>query len=347
MIALFLNPSRPPLTLRGGAGGVTRFSSANTHDYGQTGVTCPISAAFLILTILLFFAPSAHALEVPILQGRINDYAGMLSPQAKANIEQQLKAVEQSDTTQIVIVTIPSLQGEVLEQFSIKVAEKWKIGQKGKDNGVILLVSKNDRKMRIEVGRGLEEKITDLRAGRIIDEVIKPRFKTDDYDGGFTEGIASIIAASKGEFRAVPPPQPQQKLPVPGSFPNLTGTPWGFYVLVIVIYIGIFFFGKLSKILGSGLGAFFTPLAAGMLIPNQLTNLTKLMYASLGLGIGYGLSALAGRISFSTPTPYGTISGSSSSDGSWSSSSDSSSDSGGDSGGGGGDFGGGGSSGDW
>jgi uncharacterized protein len=345
MIVLFLNPSRPPLTLRGGAAGVTRFSPAKLPESRQTGVTCLISATILMLTILLIFASLASAFEVPKLQGRVNDYAGMLSLQTKTSLEQQLKALEQSDSTQIVILTVTSLQSEVLEQFSIKVAEKWKIGQKGKDNGVILLVSKNDRKMRIEVGRGLEEKITDLRAGRIIDEVIKPRFKKGDYDGGFTEGIASIIAASKGEFRAAPPPQPQQKLPVPGSFPTEIGTPIFMIVLIVVIYIGIFFFGRLSKILGSGLGAFFTPLAAGMLLPNQFTNLTKLMYASLGLGIGYGLSALAGRISFPTLTPYASTSGGSSSDGSWSSSSDSSS--GGDSGGGGGDFGGGGASGDW
>ncbi|MBI5848950.1 MAG: TPM domain-containing protein [Nitrospirae bacterium] len=308
---------------------------------------CTIGFTLIMLALVIIIAPSAHALEVPKLLGRVNDYAGMLSPQTKSTLEQQLKTVEQSDSTQIVIVTIPSLQGEVLEQFSIKVAEKWKIGQKGKDNGVILLVSKNDRKMRIEVGRGLEEKITDLRAGRIIDEVIKPRFKAGDYDGGITEGIASIIAASRGEFRAVPPPQPQQKPPVPGSFSTITGIPWGFYVLVIVIYIGIFFFGKISEILGSGLGAFFTPLAAGMLSLNPLANLTKLLFAILGLGIGYGLSVM-GTSKLRIAQEYLSSrlireSGS----GSGSSGDSSSGSSGGDSGGGGGDFGGGGASGSW
>jgi len=304
---------------------------------------------YLASCVFLLTVP-AHALEVPKLQGRVNDYAGMISPQTKNALEQQLKAVEQSDSTQIVIVTIPSLQGEVLEQFSIKIAEAWKIGQKGKDNGVIFLVSKNDRKMRIEVGRGLEEKITDLRAGRIIDEVIKPRFKAGDYDGGFTEGISSIIAASKGQFRAVPPPQPQQKpnVPLPGSFATETGPPTFMIVLIIVIYVFIFFFGKLSKILGSGLGAFFTPLAAGMLSLNPLANLTKLMYALLGLGIGYGLSVM-GTSKLRIAQEYLSSrlireSGS----GSGSSGDSSSGSSGGDSGGGGGgDFGGGGASGDW
>ena len=293
---------------------------------------------------------AANALEVPKLQGYVNDYAGIISPQTKTSLEQQLKAIEESDSTQIVILTIPSLEGEVLEQFSIKVAEAWKIGQKGKDNGIIFLVSKNDRKMRIEVGRGLEGTLTDLMTGRIIDNVIKPSFKAGDFDRGFTEGILSIIEASGSKFKGVYQHQQQKKRPVPGSFPATTGIPWGFYVLVIVIYIGIFFFGKISEILGSGLGAFFTPLAAGMLSLTPLANLTKLMFALLGLGIGYGLSVLgASRISFSGlgSTVY-TPNWSSSSD-SWSSSSDSSSDSGdgGSSGGGGGSFGGGGASGSW
>lgn len=308
---------------------------------------------YLLLTAVLFAVP-AHALEVPKLQGRVNDYAGMISPQTKSTLEQTLKAIEQSDSTQIVIITIPSLQGEVLEQFSIKVAEAWKIGQKGKDNGVIFLVSKNDRKMRIEVGRGLEEKITDLRAGRIIDEVIKPRFRTGDFDGGFTEGIASIIAASKGEFRAVPQPQQKPNVPVPGSFATETGTPTFMIVLIIIIYVFIFFFGKISKILGTGLGAFFTPLAAGMLSLTPLANLTKLMYALLGLGIGYGLSVM-GTSKLRVAQEYlssrliresGSGSGSSGDSSSGSSGGDSGS-SGGDSGGGGGDFGGGGASGSW
>jgi len=308
--------------------------------------TCKISLSLLILALTLILTPVAHALDVPRLTGRVNDYAGMLSPQTKHTLEQQLKAVEQSDSTQIVILTVPSLQGEVLDQFSIKVAEAWKIGQKGKDNGVIFLVSKNDRKMRIEVGRGLEERITDLRAGRIIDEVIKPRFKTSDYDGGFTEGIASIIAASKGELRAVP--QPQQKLPVPGSFDTIPGTPTFMVVLIIVVYIAIFFFGKISKILGTGMGAFFTPLAAGMLFPAHITNLTKLLFALLGLGIGYMLSILGPeRFRFPTWGAYSDMTEWSFSS-SRSSSSGGSSDSGGsDFSGGGGSFGGGGSSGSW
>jgi uncharacterized protein len=143
-----------------------------------------------------------HALEVPKLQGYVNDYAGMISAQAKATLEQELQAFEQTDSTQIVVLTIPSLEGEVLEEFSIKVAEQWKIGQKGKDNGIIVLVSKQDRKIRVEVGRGLEGQITDLMSGRIIDLVIKPNFKRGDFDSGVISGIHALIDATRGEFKA-------------------------------------------------------------------------------------------------------------------------------------------------
>jgi len=156
---------------------------------------------FLILLQLLL-PLAASALEVPELRGYVNDYAGMISPSTGAQLAEKLKAFEESDSTQIVILTIPSLEGEPIEDVGIKVAESWKIGQKGKDNGILLLVSKQERKMRIEVGRGLEGRLTDLTAGRIIDLVITPRFRAGDLDGGFTAGVSALIGAMRGEFQA-------------------------------------------------------------------------------------------------------------------------------------------------
>jgi uncharacterized protein len=143
----------------------------------------------------------AHALDIPNLRGYVNDYADMISPSVKAELENELRAFEQTDSTQIVILTVPSLEGEVIEDFSIKAAEAWKIGQKGKDNGVILTVAKQERKLRIEVGRGLEGKLTDLMAGRIIDLVIKPKFKRGDLNEGFIAGVHALIDATRGEFK--------------------------------------------------------------------------------------------------------------------------------------------------
>ena len=153
-----------------------------------------------------------------------------------------------SDTTQIVILTIPSLEGENFEEFSIKVAESWKIGHLGKDNGVLFIVSKQERKIRIEVGRGLEGKLTDLMAGRIVDQVIKPRFKEADFNGGFVAGVSALIAATRGEFEAGPrPAQRGQK-----HFPPL---------LTFLLFFGIFvlFLGAFSRILGGIAGAIGLP----------------------------------------------------------------------------------------
>ena len=154
-----------------------------------------------IFYFLLIISP-AHALDVPKLQGHVNDYANMISPSAKAGLEKELKSFEQTDSTQIVILTIPSLEGEVIEEFSIKAAEAWKVGQKGKDNGIIITVAKQEKKIRVEVGRGLEGKLTDLAAGRIVDLVIKPKFKRGDFDGGFVAGVHSLIDTTRGEFKA-------------------------------------------------------------------------------------------------------------------------------------------------
>ncbi|MDH3828258.1 MAG: TPM domain-containing protein [Desulfobacterales bacterium] len=122
---------------------------------------------FLVMGLLIctFWVPNLWALEVPALRTRVNDHAGMLSAATRQQLEDILSRLEQTDSTQIVVLTIPSLGGEVLEEFSLKVAEKWQIGQKGFDNGAILLIAKNDRKLRIEVGYGLEGSLTDLMAG--------------------------------------------------------------------------------------------------------------------------------------------------------------------------------------
>jgi uncharacterized protein len=140
---------------------------------------------------------------VPYLGGRVDDTAGMLSAGTIQALEATLKAHEDSTSNQVVVLTVPSLEaGETIEQFSIRVADTWKIGQKGKDNGVLLIVSRDDRKVRIEVGRGLEGALPDITCGQIIRHEIIPRFKAQDYDGGVTEGVNAILAAIKGEYHA-------------------------------------------------------------------------------------------------------------------------------------------------
>jgi len=258
----------------------------------------------------------------------VNDYADMISPQATTTLESELKAFEQTDSTQVVILTIPSLEGEVLEEFSIKVAEAWKIGQKVKDNGVILLVAKQERKIRIEVGRGLEGRLTDLMAGRIIDLVIKPRFKRDDFDGGFIAGTSALIDATRGEFKA-------DGNRVPGKHERPS------QILTFLIFGGfiLLFFGSISRVLGGITGAVGLPLFAS-LAGLHLGLVVLIILAVLGFGAGIFLPAL-----FSAGGRY--RGGGFSSGGGFYSGGSGGGDFGGGFSGGGGSFGGGGASGGW
>ena len=141
---------------------------------------------------------------MPRLTGRVNDNAGMLSKEAVSRLDAALADFQRTDSTQLVVLTIPSLQGEPLEDYTVKVAQAWGIGQKGKDNGVLLLVSKGDRKVRIEVGYGLEGRLTDALTGRIIDHAIVPAFKAGRFDAGIEAGVAAIIEGARGEYQAAP-----------------------------------------------------------------------------------------------------------------------------------------------
>jgi uncharacterized protein len=178
----------------------------------------------------------------------------MISDPARAKLEEELKAFDQSDSTQVVILTLPSLEGEALEDYSIRVVEAWKIGQARKDNGVLLLVSKNDRKIRIEVGRGLEGRLTDLMAGRIVDLVITPRFKRGDYDGGVAAGVDALIDATRGEFRG------EQKDLRQASQPF--GSSWLFLGIIILLFI-IFSFARRRGKLGDAASDGFFVLPSG------------------------------------------------------------------------------------
>jgi len=287
---------------------------------------------FLSLAVLFLTVP-AHALDVPKLTGYVNDQAGMISPQAKATLEQELRSFEQSDSTQIVIVTIPSLEGEVLEQFSVKIAEAWKIGQKGKDNGIIFLVSKEDRKLRIEVGRGLEGKLTDLMAGRIIDLVVKPRFKRGDFDNGFIAGVHSLIDATRGEFKADQQAGGRQRNKDTGNFSRLI-------TFLIFGSMALLMLGSFSKVLSGAAGALGLPTIVSLLF-SPVSLVAGIGLAIVGLLAGLFLPALfsaGGRGGGFGGGYYG---------GSFGGGGFGDSGGGGGFSGGGGDFGGGGASGDW
>jgi uncharacterized protein len=280
----------------------------------------------MTVTLLLFLPFSAYALDVPSLRGHVNDYAVMLSPAVAQELEQLLTDFERTDSTQIAVLTIPSLADESLEGFSIKVVENWQLGRKGVDNGVLLLIAKGEKKIRIEVGRGLEGRLTDLISGRIIRGDISPKLRSGDFDGGISTGVTAILAAVRGEYKAAPRDLRQGKNSAP---PALT--------LLIFLAIIVIFLGGLSKILGSIAGAVGLPIIAYLTFPG----LSLLLLAGAvvaGFLLSLFLSFLFGGGGFGGGPfiggGFGGFGGGNSGNGGGFS-------------GGGGDFGGGGASGDW
>ena len=164
-----------------------------------------LSGFFLSASLFLLSTASVFASDIPRRpEGYVSDYAGMFSDSTRARLEQELRDFEEKTSNQVLVATFPSLQGEVLENYSIRLAEAWKPGQKGKDNGAILLVFKEDRKIRIEVGYGLEGVLTDARCKLIVENEIAPRFRAGDYEGGIERGVTAILSAIRGEYQSSP-----------------------------------------------------------------------------------------------------------------------------------------------
>ena len=152
----------------------------------------------VLVTALSLAAASATAVDVPYLSGRVVDDAEILSPAAREGLTATSKAHEDKTTNQVVVLTVPTFGGESVEEYANRVFSSWKLGQKGKDNGVLVLVVPNDRKMRIEVGYGLEGALPDVEASRIIRNRMAPKFKAGDFDGGVTDGVDAIVAQLEG-----------------------------------------------------------------------------------------------------------------------------------------------------
>jgi uncharacterized protein len=190
----------------------------------------PIRLA-IALALLAVSAPGVVFAALPIPpppDRRVSDFAGALSPADRDRLEARLAARERTSRNQVVVAIFRSLEGESLEDYSVRLAEKWKVGQKGLDNGVIFLIFLQDRKMRIEVGYGLEGTLTDAISSSILSQVVAPHFREGKVAEGIAAGLDAIDAAIKGEYRA----DARRASPRDGSVPALI--PLGFTLLVIL-----------------------------------------------------------------------------------------------------------------
>lgn len=313
------------------------------------------------LAPLLLLALPAFALDVPYLSGRVNDDANMIDEATEARLESTLKAYEDKTGRQFAVLTIPSLEGEALEDFSLKVARTWRLGRRGQDDGLLLLVARDDRKVRIEAGYGLEGSLPDALAGRIVRGEIVPRFRQGDHSGGIAAGVDATLAALEGRWAGAATPAPdadeRPKFELEGRN-DFAGMGWLERILVSFFVFGILGVFELVGIFAPGVGWFLyfflipfwaafpmaiwgAKLGAGALAGHLLGfPLAKIFLprTRLGAELGRAFHQGGGRGGRSS----GRSSGWSSGGGGWSSGS-----SGGGFSGGGGGFGGGGASGSW
>jgi len=270
------------------------------------------------MMLLASFTVHAELAPIPALQHRVTDLTQTLSPAQQSALEQKIAAFEQEKGSQIAVLIVPTTQPEVIEQYSIRVAEAWKIGRDKQDDGVILLVAKDDRKMRIEVGYGLEGAIPDLIAKRVITEIMAPSFKQGDFYDGISKALDALIGLIAGE--QLPAPVQQNKQGGLGDFLPLLLVGGLILGSILRAIFGDFFGGVLNGGFIALLAWFFgVALLIALLLGLVAFILTLIGASGLGHlgGGGYGSGGYGGGQSDS-----------------WS-------------GGGGGGFGGGGASGDW
>ncbi|MEK9139725.1 MAG: TPM domain-containing protein [Nitrospirota bacterium] len=273
-------------------------------------------------------APSASALDVPPLTGRVVDLAHVLPNSTVESLTTQLAAHEAQSSNQVAILIIPSLERESLEEFSHRVATTWKLGQQGTDNGALLLVAIQERKVRIEVGYGLEGVLTDARSAQIIRNEIVPRFRTGDMPGGVTAGISAILKTIEGTYQASEKAAPRQESEVI----------WQVVGAVMAgLLVGLFFMNIHHRLIGPVAGAGISTLMAPWLVPALMASgITLLLLLAIGAsGTGGRRSRYSGIDDWVWYSSRGGGWGGGSFGG------------GGGFSGGGGDFGGGGASGNW
>jgi uncharacterized protein len=185
-------------------------------------------------------AGAAQTLSFPVLSGRVVDEAGILDAATSIALTQSLADLEQKTTDQLVVVTLKSLQGTSIEDYGYQLGRRWQIGQKDKNNGVLLIVAPNERKVRIEVGYGLEGTLTDAVSKLIIENSILPRFKVDDYAGGIKRGVEDIIQVLSGDAQEWQDRAAQQLAP-DNAEPAPDGAVWP-AIVVVLMGIGLLIF---------------------------------------------------------------------------------------------------------
>lgn len=242
------------------------------------GITIAIAAVFLV-------SSAAAGQTFPKPQGFVNDFAGMMSSGAKSQLEKELINFEKETTAEIAVATVNNLEGFTVEDYAARLFEAWGIGKKDKDNGILLLVAKEERQVKIEVGYGLEPIITDGRAGRILDDDVLPQFKEGNYEQGIINGVKAI----EGYIRVGTTPEPLAENPVNEVL--------GDHIIVLFILgmITIYLIGFMARTKSIWLGAVWG-IIVGVVLGLSWGSLLMTVLAPFGTGgLGLGLDYLLSR----------------------------------------------------
>lgn len=242
-----------------------------------------LRAAIVVIAAALTLVGTGAAAEAPVpdLTARVTDETGTLTAEQRADLEQRLKAFETQKGSQISVLIVPTTQPETIEQYSMRVVEQWKLGRKSVDDGVLLIVAKNDRSLRIEVGYGLEGALNDATSNRIINETIVPRFRQGDFYGGITAGVDSIMRVVNGE-------------PLPAAQERRDEHRGAGQLLPVLFVLTVVAGGVLRSILGRLPGAVVTGgaigilawLLSGAILVAVVAGAIALVFTLLGSGMG-------------------------------------------------------------
>ena len=284
------------------------------------------AAASFFLAFAALAADVTEPIPVPKLTGRVVDLTATLSDSDRRAISAKLAAFESGKGSQVAVLLVPSIGTETIEEFATRVTDEWKLGRAGVDDGVLFVIAKQERRMRIQTGRGVQGVLTDAVSKRIIADRVSPRFRAGDFAGGIAEGVDAILKAIEGE--SLPPPAKGATRGTVDSFSSLENFFWLAFFVVPVI--GMILRSLVGRFLGAGLTSGVTGLAAW------------LIFGSLMLGGIAAFIAFLAVLSMGAPGLGARRGG-----GGWTTGGGWSGGGGGWSGGGGGGFDGGGASGDW
>ena len=203
-----------------------------------------------------------HEIPVPKLERRVSDQTQTLTPEQREALEAKLAAFEQARGSQVAVLIVPSLGFETIEDFAGRVTDQWQLGRKGVDDGVLFVVAKQDRKMRIHTGRGVQGTLTDARSKRIVSEIVAPRFVAGDYNGGINAGVDAIMKAIEGEGLAAPEARKR------AGAPQSSGFDGNFLILALFLVpvVGMVLRGIFGRFFGATFTSGLTGIAAWILL---------------------------------------------------------------------------------